>query len=185
MMRNLSGNKEERVETSKLYNLASKSIVEENMLMGQLEEAFYAASIINHVIGFEALATASLEYNWDLDLSEIARVWTNGCIIRSGLVEKISELYKSVKEKRSLLKFPEIVNILKQNYTSLSSVVSKGLMAGCPLPVLSSSLNYFLTYTSAQSSANMIQAQRDYFGAHTYQRVDKPISEFFHTNWKS
>nr|WP_282100237.1 NADP-dependent phosphogluconate dehydrogenase [Aquimarina sp. MMG016] len=184
MARNLSGIKSQRVKASEVYQLESSEILEdESMFLKDLEKAFLAASILNHHIGFELIKQASKEYNWDLNLSEIARVWTNGCIIRSDLMEHISALFKENNDT-SLIMFPEFITIMKSNIDSLSKIVSIGLTSGCSLPVMSTAVNYFLTYTSAQSSANIIQAQRDYFGAHTYQRVDALLTEYFHTNWK-
>ncbi len=185
MARNLSGMKSKRIKASEIYQIKTcKSDGDDEHFLDTLEQGFTAASIINHAIGFELLVEASQEYEWNLNLSEIARIWTNGCIIRSELMEKISTLFLK-DNQNSLLLFPEIVRLMKVNIEALTDIVSKGLKAGCSLPVLSASANYFLTYIAAQSSANMIQAQRDYFGAHTYQRVDKPLTEYFHTNWKS
>jgi len=129
------------------------------------------------------LSEASNEYSWNLNLSEIARIWTNGCIIRSKLMEELSVLFSD--NIIPVLLFPEIIGVMKSNKDSLLEIVSTGLKIECPLPVISSATNYFLGYTKAQSSANMIQAQRDYFGAHTYQRVDRSLEEYFHTNWKN
>ncbi|WP_035094930.1 NADP-dependent phosphogluconate dehydrogenase [Aquimarina megaterium] len=184
MARNLSGMKSERVHASEIYKLKPSTGFNDEELLATLEKAFYATSIINHAIGFDLISQASQEYQWNLNLSEIARIWTNGCIIRSDIMEKISTLFKD-SNPISLLLFPEIVEMMKINITKLTDTVSMAMKAGYPLPVMSAATNYFLIYTSAQSSANMIQAQRDYFGAHTYQRVDAPITEYFHTNWKS
>ncbi len=184
MARNLSGMKSERVKASSAYTMERLNIKENDTFMDTLEHAFFTTSIINHAIGFEVLEKASKDYQWDLNLSEIARVWTNGCIIRSELMETISELFKQNKDTSFLL-FPTIRTIVTSGIESLKETISLAMMANCPLPVMTASLNYFLIYSATQSSANIIQAQRDYFGAHTYQRVDKNISEYFHTNWKS
>ena len=184
MARNISGIKSERLKASEIYELQTSSIsVDHAIFIENLEKAFKAASIINHHIGFDLIKEASKEYNWELNLSEIARIWTNGCIIRSDLMEQIWALFLNNNDTPLLL-FPELVSVMKSNVSSLSEIVAVGLKAGFSLPVLSAATNYFLTYTSAQSSANMIQAQRDYFGAHTYQRVDESLDEYFHTNWK-
>ncbi|MEW7291989.1 NADP-dependent phosphogluconate dehydrogenase [Aquimarina sp. 2304DJ70-9] len=185
MARNLSGMKSQRGIASNAYQLKQASITEnEADFIISLEKAFYATSIINHTIGFDLLAHASQEYDWNLDMSEIARVWTNGCIIRSDLMEKISSLFVNANTT-SLLLFPEIITTMKANNIALKNIAATAIKNGYSLPVISAALNYFLTYTSAQSSANMIQAQRDYFGAHAYQRIDKSTDEYFHTNWKS
>ncbi len=185
MTRNLSGMKSQRVIASDAYQLVQTRITENEVdFIISLEKAFYAASIINHTIGFDLLTQASQEYDWNLQMSEIARVWTNGCIIRSDLMERISSLLVNANTT-SLLLFPEIITIMKANIVALKNITSTAITNGYSLPVISAALNYFLTYTSAQCSANMIQAQRDYFGAHTYQRVDKTLTEYFHTNWKN
>ncbi|WP_281986254.1 NADP-dependent phosphogluconate dehydrogenase [Aquimarina aggregata] len=185
MARNLSGMKSQRIKVAEAYQMTTTSTIDDtNVFLENLKNAFQAASIINHSIGFDLLHQASLEYNWNLNLSEIARIWTNGCIIRSNLMEKISISFLGNNDI-SVLMSPDIITVMKGAIDGLTDTVSKGFSAGCSLPVLSSATNYFLTYTSSQSSANIIQAQRDYFGAHTYQRVDKPIDEYFHTNWKS
>ncbi|MFD2562099.1 NADP-dependent phosphogluconate dehydrogenase [Aquimarina rubra] len=184
MARNISGMKSQRVIASEIYRLKTSNISEDDStFIENLEKAFKAASIINHHIGFELLKEASNQYNWNLDLSEIARIWTNGCIIKSNLMEHIWNLF-AVDHTVSLLLFPEIVTTLKSNIEALTDTVATALKAGYALPVFSAAANYFLMYTSSQSSANIIQAQRDFFGAHTYQRVDKPSDEYFHTNWK-
>ncbi|WP_226293997.1 NADP-dependent phosphogluconate dehydrogenase [Aquimarina algicola] len=184
MARNLSGMKTQRNNASEIYQFKKQKEVDEVVLMNHLQKAFQLTSIINHAIGFDILQKASEEYRWELNVSEIARIWTNGCIIRSDLMEKIADLF-SDKKDTSLLLLPDIVETFKKNLDSLTYSVSKGIEAGYPLPVMSAAVNYFLTYTASQSSANLLQAQRDYFGAHTYQRVDKPLSEHFHTDWKA
>ncbi|MBW1296055.1 NADP-dependent phosphogluconate dehydrogenase [Aquimarina litoralis] len=185
MARNVSGIKAKRVHASEIYQLGKKQFSSnETTFIEHLEKAFIATSIINHHIGFELINEASITHNWELNLSEIARIWTNGCIIRSMLMEQISQLFFK-KNDTSLLLFPEIVTTMKLNIDALSEIVGTGLKAGIAMPVLSSAINYFYGYTSSQSSANIIQAQRDYFGAHTYQRVDKPLDQYFHTNWKN
>ncbi|MCK8520293.1 NADP-dependent phosphogluconate dehydrogenase [Aquimarina sp. D1M17] len=183
MARCLSAKKDERVEASKVYQITSSNTINDDLFLEELEKAFYFGSIVNHAIGFDVLKQASSDYNWNLNFSEVARVWTKGCIIRSDLMEKIVTLFGNRNDK-PLLMFSEIVQILNNDLDALVNVVSKSLKMKCPLPILSASTNYFLNYTSAQMSANIIQAQRDYFGAHTYQRNDKAFGEHFHTDWK-
>ncbi len=141
------------------------------------------ASIINHAIGYDLLRIASSEYNWKLDLSEISRIWTNGCIIRSGLMEDLVNIFKD--SINHLLLHKNIISGIKKNQASLTKTVGTALQSGYAVPVLSAAANYLLNFTSAQNSANMVQAQRDYFGAHTYERTDRPRGEFFHTQWKN
>lgn len=122
-----------------------------------------------------------LKNNWNLNFSEIARVWTNGSIIRSRLMEELVDLFQ--ENNRILLNY-EAVTALKGYQNDLSYVVGQALQHGFSVPLLSSAINYFLGAITANSSANLIQAQRDYFGAHTYQRIDADSEEHFHTEWK-
>ncbi len=184
MARNISGRKEERMAAEKQY----KSSTSKNGILKEFSKEFFqaykAASIINHAIGFDLIKEAGKEYKWELNLSEIARIWTNGCIIRSAFMEDLVDLFRENPDK-NILMHPEISALLKDFSEPLAAIVARALKNGYPVPVLSAAANYFLSFTSGQSSANMIQAQRDYFGAHTYERSDKPRGDFFHTQWKS
>lgn len=175
-----SAAKARRVETSKHYAGLSNQLQVQPFTTQDLKSAYIATRILNHAIGINTLLEASIQYNWGLNLSEVARIWTNGCIIRSELIAQLSN-YLQTEEQ--LLVHPEIVKKLTTHWPALAQVVSKGLQKGIALPVMSSSLNYFLSATTANSPANLIQAQRDYFGAHTYKRVDGPDNQYFHTNW--
>ena len=180
MARYLSVMKDNRIKASKLY---SDMVKDSEALDDELiKNAYQTGRIINHAIGFDLIQEASLQYNWNLDLSEIARIWTNGCIIRSALMEQIAGINNSANDH--LLVIPGIADVMSKNVPDLQDFVSTALKGGCAIPVLSTSLNYFLGFRTKDSSANLIQAQRDYFGAHTYQRIDKPEDEFFHTQWK-
>ncbi|MDT0552007.1 NADP-dependent phosphogluconate dehydrogenase [Urechidicola vernalis] len=180
MARYISAMKSARVKGSKQYKSSIKETT--NVNIEKLKAAYISVRIINHAIGFDTIQEASLQYNWNLNLSEIARIWTNGCIIRSEFMEELVSLFKSSNEH--LLLHPLIVDRLESNALGYKETVANGLLSGCSMPVLSSGLNYMLGFISEQSSANMIQAQRDYFGAHTYKRIDRPFEESFHTNWK-
>lgn len=179
MARYISAMKSTRVKASTLYGSAIGKKIE--LDLNKLKSAYQSCRIVNHAIGFDAIKEASIQYNWELNLSEIARIWTNGCIIRSTLMEDLVLYFSNSSEH--LLLHPEIVTKLDSGLSDYSSIVGSALKANCTVPVLSSGLNYFLGFIGAQSSANMIQAQRDYFGAHTYKRIDKPFDESFHTNW--
>ncbi|UJH91578.1 NADP-dependent phosphogluconate dehydrogenase [Antarcticibacterium sp. 1MA-6-2] len=184
MARIVSGKKEERVQVFEKYNsTTTNNISGGREISSQYFSAYKAGSIINHAIGFSLLTEASAEYKWNLNLSEIARIWTNGCIIRSAFMEELIDIFKE-RPGGNLLLHPVIINRMKDHRKDLLAVISEALKEGFPVPVLSAAGNYFLAYTSEQTSANMIQAQRDYFGAHTYERNDKSRGEFFHTNWK-
>ena len=184
MARNISAKKEERIAAADLYPSdasAREAFISDSR---QLFEAYRAGSIINHAIGFDLLLEASRTYEWDLNLSEIARIWTNGCIIRSGFMEELITLLKETPSANILLN-SRISSQLSGLRSAMLETLAAAIKKGCPMPVLSAAVNYFLSFTSAQSSANMIQAQRDYFGAHTFERTDKPRGEFFHADWKS
>ncbi|GAC1588373.1 MAG: NADP-dependent phosphogluconate dehydrogenase [Hymenobacter sp.] len=155
---------------------------ERRMLIGQLQNGYQAARLLNHASGFQLLQAASREQGWDLNLSEIARIWTGGCIIRSGLMEQLSQLLRTHED---LLAAPALVERLRAYRADFAAVVAAGLLRGVALPVLSAALNYFLGYTTARSPANLIQAQRDYFGAHTFRRTDRPAGEAFHADWQA
>lgn len=182
MARNISGRKRERIEAAKKYDFSAAKDSYSKKDIEQLFRSYKTASIINHAVGFDLLAAASKEYRWHLNLSEIARIWTNGCIIRSGFMEELVELFRRNSSEHLLL-HPEIVAEIGENEFVLQKSLCEALSAGVPMPVSSAALNYLLSFSSEQSSANMIQAQRDYFGAHTYERTDKPRGEFFHSNW--
>ena len=182
MARNISGRKEERQRAEALYRNKKGSSAGKNVDLEELFRTYKTSVIINHAIGFDLMAQASEEYEWNLDLSEIARIWTNGCIIRSGLMEKIADLQKGDSEH--LLLHLEIVSKISKTRGSLLNTLSFSLNLGCPMPVTSAAANYLMSFTASQSSANMIQAQRDYFGAHTYERTDRLRGEFFHSQWE-
>jgi 6-phosphogluconate dehydrogenase len=183
LARNISGMKEIRVNASNLYRNKNNQNGNLEEIKDELFQAYKTASIINHAVGYDLLRVASSEYNWSLNLSEISRVWTNGCIIRSGLMEDLVDIFKD--SNNHLLLNKNITSEIEKNQASLTKTVSIALQSAFAVPVSSAALNYLLNFTSAQNSANMIQAQRDYFGAHTYERTDKPRGEFFHTQWKN
>jgi 6-phosphogluconate dehydrogenase len=181
MARALSSLKSERVQAAQLYNREAatfKGNTEE--LTNALRNAYQAARIINHHVGFAMMRQVSDDYAWDVDFSEVARIWTNGCIIRSELMEEMAGIYK---RGSNLLMAPEIVQEVKGYQKDFARIVGEGLQAGVAMPVFSTALNYYLGYTTANSPANLIQAQRDFFGAHTYQRTDSADDQYFHTNW--
>lgn len=184
MARTMSSKKEERVNAEKLYKHDLSKRGKSEVIHKDLFEAYETAVIVNHAIGFDLLSQASREYKWQLDLSEISRIWTNGCIIRSAFMEELVELLKENVAGDILLN-EKIVRRVQSNKRSLLSVTGEALLYGFPMPVMSAAANYLLQYLSGQSSANMIQAQRDYFGAHTYERKDKPRGTFYHTDWST
>jgi len=177
--RYISFNKEDRVETSKTFE--SHDTLNIEMSSDDLLNAYQFARIINHYQGFNLIQQASKTYDWDLNLSEIARIWTAGCIIKSDLMVELVEVLKS---NQSILKNEIIIIEIKKLKKTTSEVISKCILNDIPAPCLSESLIFFNSYSTANSSANLIQAQRDFFGAHTYQLIDDESGKFHHTNWK-
>ena len=182
MARALSSRKPARKSAAALYGHKLKRIdSDRDDTLRALKSAYQSARIINHDIGFKLMGEASAKHNWELDLARIAAVWTNGCIIRSTLMETLADI---LSEEENILTSEFIVPKMKSWQSDFANVVAIGLRAGLALPVLSSALNYFQASISDDSPANLIQAQRDYFGAHTYRRKDKPSDQYFHTIWK-
>ncbi|MEM1323811.1 MAG: decarboxylating NADP(+)-dependent phosphogluconate dehydrogenase [Bacteroidota bacterium] len=148
----------------------------------QLKAAYRAARIINHHQGFQLMAAASETYHWNLQLSEIARIWTKGCIIRSTLMESLIAI---AADTDRLLRHPSLVGPMEADGPALPQVLHFGFTHQLATPCFSAAANFLIGYTSADSPANLLQAQRDYFGAHTYQRRDDPSGAYYHTIWKT
>ncbi len=178
----LSSLVEERHKGASLYNRLKRSKGDiEDLGIDDIKEALYLSKIGSYAQGFSLLKRTSDSMGWILDLSKVALVWRGGCIIRSVFLSAIAEAYD---EDLDNLLFDEFfVNIVGKRLWALREVVSAGALNGISLPCMSAALCYIDGLTTANSTANLIQAQRDYFGAHTYERVDRPRGEFFHTNW--
>lgn len=131
--------------------------------------------------GFELIRYVAKEFDWDINFSELARIWTNGCIIRSNLMENLSHRFKNV---HSLIDDDEIIQGLNDQEDALSEVLQSFIDYRVAAPAFSVAWNYWIGLTTGNGPANLIQAQRDYFGAHTYQRVDDPNGASHHTNWE-
>ncbi|MBI5272600.1 MAG: decarboxylating NADP(+)-dependent phosphogluconate dehydrogenase [Chlamydiia bacterium] len=180
----LSSLKEERVQASRRYAAAPKAaIADKEEFVRQVAEALYASKIISYAQGFMLMRSASEEYRWNLNFGSIALMWRGGCIIRSKFLGKIKQAYDDNPKLASLLVAPFFVTEIQKALPGWRRVVAEGAMRGIPMPCLSTALSFFDGYRSARLPANLLQAQRDYFGAHTYERVDKPRGQFFHTNW--
>jgi 6-phosphogluconate dehydrogenase len=149
----------------------------------EIHDSLYASKLVSYAQGFELLSRASEEFNWNLDLSSIARIWRNGCIIRSVFLNKISDAYSKSGNREHLLMDSYFRNEILNSLPSWSSLVAKAAVGGFPLPAFSSALNYFYSLTSENLPSNLLQAQRDYFGAHTFERRDSERGIFFHENW--
>ncbi len=175
--RYISSYKSQRVQLAKNVN---RNKMSKPIDIGKLKAAYQFARIINHHQGFELMRSCSTVYNWKLDFSEISRIWTNGCIIRSTFMQSCVSHFM---QGDSLLDNKVIINSLVDTETNLDDILQTAITNKVPTPCLSNARNYWISMTTAVLPANVIQAQRDYFGAHTYQRIDKPEEEFFHTKW--
>ncbi len=182
--RSISALKELRTEADTLYGLVplpSPTFTGEPI--AKIEAALYASKLVSYAQGFRLMAEASRERGWDLNLGNVARLWRGGCIIRSSFLNKIAEAYDRNPVLPHLLFDEYFKGEILANLEDWREVVSLGTRVGLPVPAFSSALNYFHSLTTSRGSANMIQAQRDYFGAHMYERTDKPRGEYFHEDW--
>ena len=148
-----------------------------------IRKALYASKIISYAQGYTLMRTAAKTYNWNLNYGGIALMWRGGCIIRSVFLGKIKEAYDKNPELENLLLDGYFGETIRSLVPAWREVVSYAVKAGVPMPAFSSALSYFDGYTTANLPANLLQAQRDYFGAHTYERTDQPRGKFFHTDW--
>lgn len=180
----ISSMKKERMRASELFTgPAMGSITDRKQFVDDIRKALYASKIVSYAQGFNLLKNAAAEYRWDLNYGEIAMIWRGGCIIRSAFLNKIYEAFKRDPELPNLVTDSYFSSILKENAESWRRVISFAVSHGIPVPAMSAALSWFDSYRSAWLPASLLQAQRDYFGAHTYQRTDKPEGEYFHTNW--
>ncbi|ERM83159.1 hypothetical protein P872_17585 [Rhodonellum psychrophilum GCM71 = DSM 17998] len=179
--RNLSGFKKEREELGAVFGHKFLAFREDkNLLLESLKNAYALTRIINHEVGFSLMSKVSEDENWDLNLSEIARIWTNGCIIRSGLMEDLVFVFET---DQAIFRNNKMVLKIRGLKKDLTSMIGLGLQHDFALPVMSAAANYLFGRITANSSANLLQAQRDYFGAHTYQIKGDPSGAYFHTDW--
>jgi len=171
--------KEERVAASAHFE--SKDSYIPVLSTDNILKAFQFTRLVNHYQGFKLIKEASKSYNWELNLSELARIWTNGCIIRSDLMVELVDIFKSTD---NMLESEQIIKTLKLLKPSVTKVVIECVLNNLPIPCFSESINFLNNFAIANSSASLVQAQRDYFGAHTYQRKNDNSMKFYHTNWK-
>ena len=180
----LSAIKEERVAASKvLTGPAKKYDGDKKTLVNDLRQALYASKIVSYAQGYQLMRAAAAEYGWNLNYGGIALMWRGGCIIRSAFLGKIKEAFDKNPDLTNLLLAPFFTDVVVKAQAAWRRVVTGAVNMGIPMPAISSALAYFDGYRADRLPANLLQAQRDYFGAHTYERVDKPRGQFFHTNW--
>jgi 6-phosphogluconate dehydrogenase len=182
--RAMSAIKEERVLASAMLKGPKVSFSgDKKAFIEMVRQALYASKICSYAQGFQLMRAAAAEYHWDLKYGEIALMWRNGCIIRAQFLGKIKEAFDLNPGLQNLLLDPYFKNIIESNQKAWRTVVTKAIQAGIPVPAFSSALSYYDGYRSERLPANLLQALRDYFGAHTYERTDKPRGQWFHTNW--
>ncbi len=182
--RALSALKDERVSASRVLS-SSKPVFagDKQVFINDLEQAVYASKLMSYTQGYMLFRAAAKEYGWNLNYGGIALMWRGGCIIRSAFLGKIKEAFDNNPELPNLLLDPYFKEQVLSAQDAWRRVVAEAVRQGVPTPAMSSALAFFDGYRSEFLPANLLQAQRDYFGAHTYQRLDKPRGEYFHTNW--
>lgn len=180
----MSSYKEERVAASKEIEISlGKYEGDKQEFINKVRDALYCSKMCSYAQGMALLSKASAEFNFNLDLAEIARIWKGGCIIRAGFLDKIKNAFNENPSLPNLLLAPEFKQSILDRQTAWREVLATANQLGIAVPAFSSSLDYFDSYRRANLPQNLTQAQRDYFGAHTYERVDRPRGEFTHTEW--
>ncbi len=182
--RAISALKDERVAASKvLKGPQARPKPDQAEFVEQVRRALYASKIAAYTQGFQLMKLAAAENGWTLDFGSVAMMWRGGCIIRAAFLDDIKAAYDAQPELGNLLLAPYFANLMESHQGAWRQVISVAVLGGVWIPAFSSALAYYDGYRSARLPANILQAQRDYFGAHTYERIDKPRGEFFHTNW--
>ncbi len=180
----ISAVKEERVAASKILKGPSKKYKgSKKALIAAIHDALYCSKICSYAQGFQLMREAQKEYKWKLNFGEIAQIWRGGCIIRAVFLQKITEAYQRNPNLANLLLDPYFNKTVKKAQENWRKVVALAAECGVPAPTFSSALAYYDSYRSARLPANLLQGQRDFFGAHTYERTDKPRGKFFHIDW--
>ena len=192
----LSAFKTQRLEASKVLAAPDPSLlgeikglidgkIDKQAIIAQLHDALYCAKICAYAQGFQLMAIAGKEHGWQLDFAKIAKIWRAGCIIRAVFLQSIAHAYINNDELENLLLDPYFAAQLKQYQSNWRRTVANSSLAGVPIPAISSALNYYDAFRCPVLPANLLQGQRDYFGAHTYARIDKPSHHKFHLEWGS
>jgi 6-phosphogluconate dehydrogenase len=185
----ISAFKEERVEAAKVLTGPASAPArdlqkdEREALLEAIHDALYCAKICSYAQGFQLMRAAQAEYGWTLDFGKIAQIWRGGCIIRAVFLQKITEAYRREPGLANLLLDPYFKDAIDRAQTNWRKVTALAAQHGVPAPTFAASLAYYDSYRSARLPQNLLQAQRDYFGAHTYERVDQPRGRFFHIDW--
>ncbi len=182
--RALSSFKEERVEASKVFREPKINFQgDKKIFIKDLEKALYASKLVSYAQGYLLMKAAAKEYNWNLNYGGIALMWRGGCIIRSIFLGKIKDAFDNNQDLSNLLLDPFFKSKIEEAEESWRRVISSAVLNGIWVPAMSTALEYFDGFRNERLPANLLQALRDYFGAHMYERIDKPRGEFYHTNW--
>ena len=182
--RSLSAQKEERVQAAEVLSGPAINFQgDRQAFIDDVEQALYASKLVSYAQGYALMAAQAKASKWTLNNGGIALMWRGGCIIRSAFLGNIKDAFDKNPKLANLLVDPYFAERIQKAQSAWRRVVAAGVINGIPLPAMSSALAYFDGYRTARLPANLLQAQRDFFGAHTYERVDKPRGEFFHTNW--
>ena len=180
----MSAQKDERlVAATQLRKPQYKHKGAEKALVEAIRDALYCSKICSYAQGFSLMAEAQNEYGWKLDFGRIAMIWRGGCIIRARFLQKITDAYEADRKLPNLLLDPYFKRQIRKGQSNWRKVIATAAEAGVPCPAFMSALAYYDSYRTARLPANLLQAQRDYFGAHTYERTDKERGQFFHTDW--
>ncbi len=180
----VSAMKDERVAASKvLHGPSSKIETDRKTFIEDVRSALFAAKLISYAQGYMLMRAAAKEYGWTLNYGGIALMWRGGCIIRSRFLAKIKEAFDKNPDLTNLLLDEYFTNAIDRSQAGWRRVVAQAVLHGISVPAISTALAFYDSYRSARLPANLLQAQRDYFGAHTYERLDQPRGQFFHTNW--
>ncbi len=185
-MRNLSARKEERVEASKQIKgpQNAKYTGDRREMIEAIHDALYASKICSYAQGMNLIRAGSKQWNWNVDLGETSRIWKGGCIIRAQFLDKIKQAYQRRADLPNLLLDPDFNAWVERAQPNWRRAVAAGIQAGVPVPGMAASVGYFDTYRNASLPLNLTQAQRDFFGSHTYERTDKPGQPAMHTEWE-
>jgi 6-phosphogluconate dehydrogenase len=180
----LSSMKAARVHASTQLRGPSAALkTEPAALVAKVHDALYASKIVSYAQGFDLMRAMSQRKAWELDLAGIAGIWRGGCIIRARFLNRITEVYREQPQLANLMLGPFFRDLLNRSEAAWREVVATAVTHGIPVPAMSASLAYYDAYRSARLPANLLQAQRDFFGAHTYERTDRPSGQTFHTDW--